>query len=134
MRIQSLLGVALSFAALFLPAVSVDPGGEVIVVSEGTGEPFIVAASFPENNPFGHVVNGERNILTLTIETGSDKNVTLVGVAGSFHNAESGALIKNLTATKYGIPLYENGKMQVPYVFYSECVPSLEAVYDADSF
>lgn len=42
------------------------------------------------------VVNGERNILTLTIETGSDKNVTLVGVAGSFHNAESGALIKNV--------------------------------------
>ncbi|KAF8920199.1 hypothetical protein CPB85DRAFT_616851 [Mucidula mucida] len=83
----------------------------------------LVVASWPESNPFGHVVNGEKNLLLLNIENKSDKNVTLLSMAGSIHHAESNALIKNLTTAPYGITLIEGLKLQLPYTFYSEFKP-----------
>ncbi|KAG6844950.1 hypothetical protein H0H87_002064 [Tephrocybe sp. NHM501043] len=94
------------------------------VSAEESAEPAIsVTANFPEANPFGHVVNGEKNSLLLSVENKSGRNVTLVNVAGSVSHPETSRLVKNLTTTKFGIPLQEGIKLEVPYVFYSELKP-----------
>ncbi|KAG0708182.1 hypothetical protein DFH29DRAFT_522753 [Suillus ampliporus] len=101
----------------------------------------LIEATFPESNPFGHVVNGERNQISLVVENKSDKNVTLQSVAGSFHNPETGALIKNTSSLTYGFPLLEGSKLQIPYSFYSEFKPGdlrlniwLEHTVDDDEY
>lgn len=116
MRIQSFLGSGLTLAALLF-SVSASPVGN-------TAEPkILVTATFPENNPFGHVVNGEKNKISLTVENKSDRNVTLTSIAGSFHHTDTNAVIKNVTATQYGIQLLEGKKLQIPYTFHSEFKP-----------
>ena len=75
-----------------------------------------VAASFPEDNPFGRmspyrdffscvtqdmtshadVVNGELNKLLLTIENRTGKNVTVLSAAGEFFDPSSEQLIKTV--------------------------------------
>ncbi|KAG1899409.1 uncharacterized protein F5891DRAFT_1189859 [Suillus fuscotomentosus] len=90
-------------------------------VSASLDDPeIVIETTFPESNPFGHVVNGERNQILLLVENKSDKNVTLQSVAGSFHHSETGTLIKNTSSLAYGIPLLEGSKLQIPYSFYSE--------------
>ncbi|KAF8896207.1 hypothetical protein BD779DRAFT_1494518 [Infundibulicybe gibba] len=116
MRFQSLLTTALSAAALIL-CVSSSPLGD------STEPEILVSASFPESNPFGHVVNGEKNSLTLSVENKSDRNVTLDSVSGSVHHPETNALVKNLTTLQYGISLINGVKIQLPYAFYSEFKP-----------
>lgn len=87
-------------------------------------EPAVLAtAAFPEDNIFGHVVNGEKNRLEVFIENTSDKNVTLLSIAGSVHHPETNALIKNTSALTYGVRLVEGTKIQLPYTFYSEFKP-----------
>lgn len=112
MRFNALL----SIAALVLSVAS-SP-------AEDTAEPDVaVSATFAEANPFGHVVNGEKNILLLSVENKSGRNVTLVSVAGSVHQPGTNRLVKNLTTTKFGVPLMEGVKIEVPYAFHSEFKP-----------
>ncbi|KAF5381976.1 hypothetical protein D9615_004294 [Tricholomella constricta] len=113
MRFYALLT---TLAALVL-SVSASPAGDP------TEPDVAVTANFPESNPFGHVVNGEKNSLLLSVENKSGRNVTLVSVAGSVHHPESSRLVKNLTTTKFGIPLLEGVKLEVPYAFFSEFKP-----------
>ncbi|KAG1882231.1 hypothetical protein F4604DRAFT_1577643, partial [Suillus subluteus] len=101
----------------------------------------VIETTFPESNPFGHVVNGERNQLFLVVENRSDKNITLQSVAGSFHHPETGTLIKNTSSLTYGFPLLEGTKLQIPYSFYSEFKPGdlrlniwLEHTVDDDKY
>ncbi|KZS92505.1 hypothetical protein SISNIDRAFT_486529 [Sistotremastrum niveocremeum HHB9708] len=82
-----------------------------------------VVASFPEDNPFGHVTNGERNKMSVSIENTSEYNVTVIGVGGSFHKVETDALIKNTTGLTYGVYLIPGAKITVPYSFHSELKP-----------
>ncbi|EIW84214.1 hypothetical protein CONPUDRAFT_163394 [Coniophora puteana RWD-64-598 SS2] len=82
-----------------------------------------VEAVFPESNPFGHIVNGERNQILLAIENKSDRNVTLQSIAGSFHHPETNGLLRNTTALNYGLRLIEGAKLQLPYTFHSEFKP-----------
>ncbi|KAG1734125.1 hypothetical protein EDB19DRAFT_1896501 [Suillus lakei] len=90
-------------------------------VSASLDDPeIVIEATFPESNPFGHVVNGERNQMFLVVENRSDRNVTLQSVAGSFHHPETGTLIKNTSSLTYGFPLLEGTKLQIPYSFYSD--------------
>jgi len=84
----------------------------------------VVTASFPESNPFGHVVNGEKNKINILLENKSKQDVTLVNVAGSFHNPETDAVVKNTTTLAYKAPLTAGGKLSIPYAFYSEFKPS----------
>jgi hypothetical protein len=44
------------------------------------------------------VVNGEKNSLYLVVDNKSELNSTLKSVAGSFHDSESQALVKNVRA------------------------------------
>ncbi|KAI6039813.1 hypothetical protein EDC04DRAFT_2894750 [Pisolithus marmoratus] len=93
----------------------------IAVANADSVEPeILVVVTFPESNPFSHVVNGERNQIFLAIENKSDRNVTLQSVGGSFHHPETGVLVKNTTSHAYGVPLLEGAKLQIPYVFYSE--------------
>ncbi|KAL5526802.1 hypothetical protein ACEPAF_8527 [Sanghuangporus sanghuang] len=82
-----------------------------------------VIASFPENNPFGQIVNGERNRINLLIENQSEQNVTLISVAGSFHDPQTDSLIKNASTLPYGLRLVSGAKVQLPYQFHSEFKP-----------
>lgn len=58
--------------------------------------PLLVGA-FGFINKRVEVVNGEKNSLTLFVENKSDRNVTLLGVAGSLHRPDTDALIKNVS-------------------------------------
>ena len=40
------------------------------------------------------VVNGERNLVFLNIENNSGQNITLLTVAGAFHQADTNSLIR----------------------------------------
>ncbi|KAG6832814.1 hypothetical protein H0H92_009433 [Tricholoma furcatifolium] len=98
--------------------------------ADSTADPAVIAtAAFPEANPFGRgvtdvdVVNGEKNVLLLNVENKSGRNVTLVNIAGSVSHPETGRVVKNLTATKFGVTLPEDVKIEIPYAFYSEFKP-----------
>jgi len=118
MRLSLVLGVSLSILASILLPVSSSPLGNE------TEPEIAVSAAFPEDNPFGHVVNGERNTISLTVENRSERNISLASVAGSVHNSDTNALVKNLSTINLGgINLLPKVKMQVPYSFYSEFKP-----------
>jgi len=98
----------------------------VALAQEGSTavEPEIeVTASFPESNPFGHIVNGEKNKIMLLVENKSDLNVTLLNIAGAVHNMNTDAVIKNTTAMAFGLVLPSGIKLELAYVFHSEFKP-----------
>jgi len=80
-------------------------------------------AAFPPTNPFAHVVNGERNKLTLEIENKSPVNVTLRSAGGSIHDPDTGKFLKNTTTLSYSVALHAGTKTILPYTFYSEHKP-----------
>ncbi|KAI5119003.1 hypothetical protein M0805_004413 [Coniferiporia weirii] len=107
-----------SWSALALAAFA------TLVGAEDASDPEVsITASFPENNPFGQIVNGERNRINLLVENKSDLNVTLISIAGSFHDPQTDTLIKNATTLPYGLRLISGTKLQVPYQFHSEFKP-----------
>jgi hypothetical protein len=54
-------------------------------------------ATFPPENPFAHVVNGERNKLLLSLANTGTSNFTLVNAAASYHDpAQNWALVSRL--------------------------------------
>jgi len=128
MRLNLILGTALSLAAFVFSSQVVLEEKNVFTEAPTTEppaptEPVVVTAAFPESNPFGHIVNGEKNTITLTVENKSGKNVTLISVGGAVYNVRSDALIKNLTALNFKVPLIDSVKLQVPFTFYSEFKP-----------
>jgi len=117
MRLASFVSGFVFLVALFSPVFA-----EETVVTEPELE-LKVTGSFSSDNPFGHVVNGERNIINLFIENNTKQNVTLNSIAGSFHHPETDRLIKNTTATKFGIKLPEGVKLPIQYPFFSQFKP-----------
>lgn len=118
MRLASFVGgflfLATLFSSTFAEETAIEPEPEVELK---------VTGSFPSDNPFGHVVNGERNIINLVIENNTKQNVTLLSVAGSFHHPETDRVLKNTTTTKIGVKLLEGGKVPFQYPFYSQFKP-----------
>ncbi|KAI9570539.1 hypothetical protein HD554DRAFT_2170145 [Boletus coccyginus] len=107
---------AIAVVSLFVLAVSASP-------VESIEPEIVIQASFPEQNPFGHIVNGERNQIFLLVENKSNQNVTVNSVGGAFYHPDGGALVKNTTSLPYGFPLLEKSKLQIPYAFHSEFKP-----------
>jgi hypothetical protein len=105
--------VARTFALLALLA-------PIIAVVAETVPAVAASVTWPESNPFQHVTNGERNALTIVAENVAASNITLVGVSGSFHNPDTGKVLKNLTLTSYNVRLVEKAKVSLPYSFHSE--------------
>ncbi|KAI0291908.1 hypothetical protein B0F90DRAFT_1774052 [Multifurca ochricompacta] len=122
MRIRFFLSAIALLASTVLAVEIVSPapeGGEFPDLP--VEDPVLaVTTSFLDNNPFGHVVNGENNKLLLTIENRTGKNVTLLSVAGEFLNPGTEQLIKAANNLTYGIYLPALGRIQLPYNFYSE--------------
>ncbi|KAK0495396.1 hypothetical protein EDD18DRAFT_1394496 [Armillaria luteobubalina] len=118
MRLSAFFGTFASVAALAQVALSQSTSSEEPIEPE-----IAVVASWPDDNPFAHVVNGEKNLILLSIENKSDRNVTLLSMSGSVHHPDTNALVKNLTAVPYGIVLVEAIKLQLPFTFYSEFKP-----------
>ncbi|KAK0450077.1 hypothetical protein EV421DRAFT_1899594 [Armillaria borealis] len=118
MRLSALFGTFASVAALAQVALSQSTSSEEPIEPE-----IAIVASWPDDNPFAHVVNGEKNLILLSIENKSDRNVTLLSMSGSVHHPDTNALVKNLTAVPYGIILVEGVKLQLPFTFYSEFKP-----------
>lgn len=82
------------------------------LVSNASEPEIVIVASFPEDNPFGHVVNGEKNTITLAVENKSGRNVTLTTVAGSFHDPETNNVIKNV---RFPNPFSPPGYWKISY-------------------
>jgi hypothetical protein len=112
MRVGTVFSAALTLAAYTMGVLAQENGPEIVAT-----------AAFPESNPFSHVVNGEKNTLTVTVENKSSKNVTLLNIAGALVHPDTNALLKNLTSLKYGVTLLEGLKLQIPYTFHSEYKP-----------
>ncbi|KAJ6567411.1 hypothetical protein DFH09DRAFT_1156898 [Mycena vulgaris] len=126
MRFNLFLGTALSLVALVCSSQVVleqEPPVETPAATAEPVEPVVVTAAFPESNPFGHIVNGEKNTITLTVENKSGKNATLVSVGGAVYNVQNDALIKNFTALTFNARLVDLIKLQVPFTFFSEFKP-----------
>jgi len=117
MRLASFVSSLVFLVTLFSSTFA-----EETVVTEPEPE-FKVTGSFSSDNPFGHVVNGERNVINLFVENNTKQNVTLVSIAGSFHHPETDRLIKNTTSTKIGIKLPGGVKIPFEYPFYSQFKP-----------
>ncbi|KIK62506.1 hypothetical protein GYMLUDRAFT_502229 [Collybiopsis luxurians FD-317 M1] len=124
MRFFPILAAALSFASFAFAQEDFDFDEEQIVVESEDVEPQLLAAgAWPETNPFGHVVNGEKNTIGVLVENRLNRNITLLNVAGAFYQPESDILVKNLSAMAYGIEMVEGLKLQLPYSFFSEFKP-----------
>ncbi|KAH7341404.1 hypothetical protein B0J17DRAFT_646444 [Rhizoctonia solani] len=82
-----------------------------------------ISASFPESNPFGQVVNGQSTELIVKILNTSGANVTLVDIGGSYHDADTGKTLRNVTTRKFNLPLIEGMNLTFPYILTSELRP-----------
>jgi len=122
MRIRSLLSAV---ALLAGTALAVEIVSSVAEDGEWSDFPvedpvLSVTASFPESNPFGHVVNGESNRLLLNVENRTGKNLTLLSAGGEFLDPATEQLIRAANNITYGIHLPDTARVQLPYDFYSE--------------
>jgi len=115
MRFYDAVMKALPLVVTFASIASASPLGTELDIT--------ATATFPATNPFAHVVNGERNKMSLEIENKSPVNVTLKSAAGSFHDPDSGKLLKNTTTLTYGVTLVSGAKTILPYNFHSEHKP-----------
>jgi len=86
----------------------------------GSKDVITATATFPEDNPFGHVTNGERNKINVNIRVSSDQNITVRSIAGSFHNPDTYDLIRNTSSLSYGVHLISGSQTTLPYQFHSE--------------
>ncbi|KAJ3852555.1 hypothetical protein EV368DRAFT_64833 [Lentinula lateritia] len=122
MRFFSLLAAALSVASLASLVSGNDELEEeqIIIETEDVEPRFLAAAAWPESNPFGHVVNGEKNTIGVLVENRLNRNTTLLNVAGAFYQPDSDVLLRNLSAMTYNLELIDGVKLQLPYAFFSE--------------
>lgn len=104
-------------------AASILAGALASPVEDALEPDLLITAHFPEENPFHHVVNGEKNSLYLIVENKSESNTTIKAVAGSFHDPESQALVKNISSLSYGVLSMAGSKFSIPYTFHSELKP-----------
>lgn len=120
-----LKGLCVSLLAVASVVVAQEDFEAEPIKARETNPEFAVQANaqWPDTNPFGHVVNGEKNALSIFIENVSDKNVTLLTVGGEIYQPEGEKPLKTLPTLTYGMNLIEGVRMSIPYSFYSEFKP-----------
>ncbi|KAI8060674.1 uncharacterized protein B0P05DRAFT_557798 [Gilbertella persicaria] len=97
--------------------------GLVSAQSDAVATNVEVTAQFPDN-PFGLIVNGQRNKVILDIVNKEKSPYTVFAVTGQVSKADDfSQVVRNLTATRYGLSLGAGASVQIPYNFYSEYVP-----------
>ncbi|KAI7901747.1 uncharacterized protein BX663DRAFT_553085 [Cokeromyces recurvatus] len=108
-----------SFWALGLTLVA----GLVSAQTSNVATDVEVTAQFPDN-PFGLIVNGQRNKVILDVVNKEKTPYTVFAVSGHITKADDySKIIRNLTATRYGKVIEAGSTLQIPYNFYSEYVP-----------
>ncbi|WVR07053.1 hypothetical protein IAU60_004092 [Kwoniella sp. DSM 27419] len=94
------------------------------IFSNAVEDDVLVSATFPEDNPFGLVVNGENNGLLLHLVNQGKKNYTLVSAGASYHDVNRHwATMKNVSTLKYNVPLVSGANFSAPYTVHSEFRP-----------
>ncbi|KAI8969133.1 hypothetical protein BDF20DRAFT_146957 [Mycotypha africana] len=82
-----------------------------------------VTSQFP-NNPFGLIVNGQRNQVLLDVTSKEDTPYTVFAISGQVFKADDfSQSVRNLTASRYEKLLQPGSTLQIPYNFYSEFAP-----------
>ncbi|ORZ22093.1 hypothetical protein BCR42DRAFT_367754 [Absidia repens] len=80
-------------------------------------------AQFPDN-PFGLIVNGQKNAVVLTLTNKDAVDASIVGVSGKVTLAgDDSKVLRNLPALRYDARLVSKASLELPYEFYSEFAP-----------
>ncbi|KAG2219662.1 hypothetical protein INT45_011846, partial [Circinella minor] len=87
-----------------------------------------VTADFPDN-PFGHITNGQRNKVILTLANKDKADFSVLAVSGKISLIDQPDKIhRNLTALRYDLTVTPEGTVEIPYVFHSEFAPGDHAL------
>ncbi|KAI8344271.1 hypothetical protein BC941DRAFT_365539 [Chlamydoabsidia padenii] len=82
-----------------------------------------VVAQFPDN-PFGLIVNGQKNGVILTLTNKDKLDASIVNVSGKVTLVgDESKVIRNLPGLRYDSPLVSKATLELPYQFYSEFAP-----------
>ncbi|CAO3611760.1 unnamed protein product [Cunninghamella echinulata] len=82
-----------------------------------------VVAQFPDN-PFGLIVNGQKNKVILTLTNKEASNAAVLAVSGQLSLVDDESkVIRNLTGLRYDVQVASEASVDVPYSFYSEFAP-----------
>ncbi|KAI8090052.1 uncharacterized protein BX664DRAFT_334581 [Halteromyces radiatus] len=82
-----------------------------------------VVAQFPDN-PFGLIVNGQKNGVVLSMTNKDSVDASIIAVSGKVTLVDDESkIIRNLTALRYDTRLPSQATLEVPYEFYSEFAP-----------
>ncbi|KAG8834220.1 member of Set1p complex, histone methyl transferase [Serendipita sp. 399] len=97
---------------------------ETVGTTELKEEPiFKVSAAFGEDNPFSHIVNGQQNVIEISMENRTPDTVTVKTVSGTLTNPKTGAFLRNTTAQKFDFPVGAGSGIKLPYAFHNEAKP-----------
>ncbi|KAJ8652148.1 hypothetical protein O0I10_012206 [Lichtheimia ornata] len=82
-----------------------------------------ITAQFPDN-PFGLIVNGQRNKVLLSVTNKEDVDYSVLAVSAKVsHPDNPDKILRNLTALRYDLNIPAEGTVEIPYAFYSEFAP-----------
>ncbi|SAM07679.1 hypothetical protein [Absidia glauca] len=82
-----------------------------------------VVAQFPDN-PFGLIVNGQKNGVVMTLTNKDAVDASIVGVSGKVTLVgDDSKVLRTLPGLRYDSPLVSKATVELPYQFYSEFAP-----------
>ncbi|GAB5586972.1 hypothetical protein Unana1_01872 [Umbelopsis nana] len=82
-----------------------------------------IYGEFP-NNPFGIIVNGQKNKLNVYFDNQADQTYTVNYISGALVKADDfSTIVRNLSVFKYDLTIPAKQKVAIPYQFHSEFAP-----------
>ncbi|CAO3659918.1 unnamed protein product [Umbelopsis ramanniana] len=82
-----------------------------------------IYGEFP-NNPFGIIVNGQKNKLNVYFDNQADVTYTVNYISGALVKADDfSTIVRNLSVYKYDLTIPAKQKVAIPYQFHSEFAP-----------
>ncbi|CAO3622062.1 unnamed protein product [Cunninghamella blakesleeana] len=82
-----------------------------------------VVAEFPDN-PFGLIVNGQKNKVVLSLTNKDAANAAVLAVTGQLSLVDDETkIVRNLTGLRYDVQIASQATAEVPFTFYSEFAP-----------
>lgn len=85
--------------------------------------PIDIYGEFP-NNPFGIIVNGQKNKLNVYFDNQADEAYTVNYISGALVKPDDfSAIVRNLSVYKYDLTIPAKQKIAIPYQFHSEFSP-----------
>ncbi|KAM3582609.1 hypothetical protein VKS41_005252 [Umbelopsis sp. WA50703] len=85
--------------------------------------PIDIYGEFP-NNPFGIIVNGQKNKLNVYFDNQADEAYTVNYISGALVKPDDfSTIVRNLSVYKYDLTIPAKQKIAIPYQFHSEFSP-----------